>query len=123
MADQQYGPPQYGQPGQYAPSQPYPYGQPGQYGQFGYPAPPKKRRRVFLWFFLALQVLFLIWIIAGANSGNGAPTDCGTLDAVTCNDAQTAGTAIGVGLLIALWVAVDFIAGITYGIYRLATRR
>lgn len=31
---------------------------------------PRKKRRVFLWVFLVIQVLFLIWIIAGAASGN-----------------------------------------------------
>ena len=33
-------------------------------------APPRKKRRVFLWVFLAIQVLFIVWIIAGAASGN-----------------------------------------------------
>lgn len=33
------------------------------------------------------------------------------------------GTAIGMGLIIALWVAVDIILGITYGVYRLARRQ
>lgn len=26
------------------------------------PPKPRKKRRVFLWFYLALQVIFLIWI-------------------------------------------------------------
>ncbi|MEU3052296.1 hypothetical protein [Streptomyces griseus] len=89
------------------------------------PAPAKKRRRVFLWFFLAVQVLFVIWMITGVNSASGAE-DCGGLtgDALQlCRDGNDVGTAIGVGLIIALWAAVDVILGITYGVYRLARRR
>ncbi|MFJ9124827.1 MULTISPECIES: hypothetical protein [unclassified Streptomyces] len=81
---------------------------------------PKKKRRVFLWFFLAVQALFLVWMIAGANSGGSG--DCGTLDAQTCKDAGDVGTAIGLGLVLALWAVVDIILGISYGIYRLCKR-
>ncbi|MER5307563.1 hypothetical protein ABT034_07215 [Streptomyces sp. NPDC002773] len=84
--------------------------------------PPRKKARVFLWVFLAIQVLFLLWAILGASSGAGTPDDCGTLDQKTCNDAESAGTAIGVGLLILLWAAVDVILGVSYAIYRLAKR-
>lgn len=83
---------------------------------------PKKKRRVFLWVFLAVQVLFLIWVIAGASTGSGQPTDCGTLDAKTCNDASDAGTAIGVALIIVFWTIVDFLMAVVYGVYRLARR-
>jgi hypothetical protein len=85
------------------------------------PQPVKKKKRVFMWFFLAVQVLFVIWVIAGAASGHHA-TDCGTLDAKTCQDAADAGTAIGVGLVVGLWVAVDFILGITWAVVRFARR-
>lgn len=61
---------------------------------------PKKKRRIFWWFFLPVQVLFRISIIAGAHSGAGQPTDCGTLDAETCDDASDAGTAISVALIV-----------------------
>ncbi|WP_242484106.1 hypothetical protein [Streptomyces sp. NE5-10] len=86
------------------------------------PQGPRKKHRVFLWIFLALQVLFLIWVILAAGSGSGTPEDCGTLDQQTCNDAENAGTAIGVGLLILLWAAMDVILGISYAIYRIAKR-
>lgn len=85
-------------------------------------AAPKKKRRIFWWFFLAVQVLFLIWVITGAHSGAGQPTDCGSLDAKTCNDASDAGTAIGVALIIVFWCVVDFLLAVVYGIYRLAKR-
>ncbi|MFG2127615.1 hypothetical protein ACGFNV_07420 [Streptomyces sp. NPDC048751] len=87
---------------------------------------PKKRRRVFLWLFLAVQIAFLIWVITGAASGSGTPEDCRGLtgdDLKLCEDAGDVGTTIGVGLIIGLWAAVDVILGFTYVVYRLATRR
>jgi hypothetical protein len=75
-----------------------------------------------MWFFLAVQVAFLLWVIFGARTGAGQPSDCGTLDAKTCNDAANTGTAIGVGLVIILWAVTDIILGITYAVIRLARR-
>ncbi|MEU0702866.1 hypothetical protein ACFY9H_31805 [Streptomyces bacillaris] len=86
------------------------------------PQRPPRKRRVFLWVFLGIQLLFLIWMITGIASGSGAPEDCGSLDQEACNDAENAGTAIGVGLIIVLWAVVDVILGITYAVYRLARR-
>lgn len=77
-----------------------------------------------MWIFLAVQVIFLIWVITGANSNKNSK-DCAGLSGEalkTCQDAGTAGTAIGVGLIIGLWVAVDVILGITYVIVRLSRR-
>lgn len=88
--------------------------------------PPRKRRRVFPWVFLAVQILFLIWVITGAASGSGTPAECRgrTGDALElCEDASDVGTAIGVGLMIALWAAVDIILGLAYIVFRLARRR
>jgi hypothetical protein len=125
-APESYPAPQYaGQPPAYYPAPQY-AGQPPAY----YPAPPmagqpqpSRKRRVFMWIFLAIQILFLIWVIGGAAAGhNSGQSGCGTLDAQTCQSAADAGTAIGVGIVIAFWVAVDMILGISYGIYRLATR-
>lgn len=81
---------------------------------------PRKRRRVFMWFFIAVQLLFLAGIVGGVSSAN--PEDCGSLSAQMCQDATEVGTAIGVAIIIALWVAVDLILGVTYAIYRLARR-
>jgi uncharacterized membrane protein len=89
----------------------------------GNPAPaPKRRRRIFPWVFLAIQAIFLIWIITGVSSSGGTK-DCGTLTAQQCADAAHVGTGIGVALIIGLWVAVDIILGITYLILRLSRRR
>ena len=82
----------------------------------------KKKRRVFLWFFLAIQLLFLIWIIAGVGGSSGSAEDCGTLDQATCDAAEDVGTGLGVALIIGLWMVVDFFLAVIYGIYRLAKR-
>lgn len=133
---QPYPPQQYQQPppGYYGPP---PQGYPG-----AQPAPRKKRRRVFLWVFLAIQVIFVIWIIAGAATKTGptqaqiaqgcyhhawyplfkSQADCVTHFGGALNDAGNAGKAIGVGLVIVFWMVVDVILGVTYGVYRLATR-
>lgn len=83
---------------------------------------PKKKKRVFMWVYLLINVLFLVWVIAGASSGAGQPTDCGGLDAQTCNDASDAGTAIGVALIVVFWAIVDVILALGYVVVRLARR-
>jgi hypothetical protein len=70
--------------------------------------------------------VFLLWVIFGAASGSGTPEECRGLtgdNLKLCEDANDAGTAIGVGLIIGLWAAVDIILGFTYVVYRLASRR
>ncbi|MGW4892284.1 hypothetical protein ACWEQL_08450 [Kitasatospora sp. NPDC004240] len=75
---------------------------------------------------MAVQALFVIWIIAGVNNASDSTSkDCSGLTGQalkTCQDAGSVGTAIGVGLVIGLWAAVDIILGITYLIYRLNRR-
>lgn len=157
--DPRYGQPQrYGQPAyprqpeydqRYAPraQQPDPRWT-GAYPQQGYapqpPAKPRKKRRVFLWIFAAVQVLFIIWIVAGAASGTPGPSaaaqaaqqcahggwqglftsqhDCQVHYANGLNDAAAAGKGIGVALIVVFWVVVDFFLGVGYGVYRLASR-
>ncbi|MDT3727808.1 hypothetical protein ROS62_24185 [Streptomyces sp. DSM 41972] len=112
-------PPQAPPPGNYCQPAPAGWGPPPQ-------PPPKKKHRVFLWVFLAIQVVFLIWVIWGIAQGSGTPEQCRGRtgdDLDLCNSASDAGTAIGVWLVIAVWAAVDVILGITYAIYRLAARR
>ncbi|MFE9338443.1 hypothetical protein [Streptomyces sp. NPDC007063] len=90
------------------------------------PKAPKRKHRVFLWVFLAVQMAFLIWAIAGGMSGSGTPEECRGLTGAElqdCKDAADVGTTIGVGLIIALWAAVDFILLATYIVYRLSKRQ
>jgi hypothetical protein len=83
---------------------------------------PGKKRRIFLWVFLAVQALFLVWIIAGVASILET-ADCGGLSAADCQAAQANGTGLGVLIVIVLWMAVDVILGISYLVYRLAPRK
>lgn len=98
---------------------------------------PWKRRRIFLWFFLALQVVFIIWLAAGtASTGGGinasVVAQChqqaagmGMTQAQCVNllgGAAKTGTALGAATVVLVWVVVDVILGISYGVYRLATR-
>ena len=79
---------------------------------------PRKKRHVFRWVLLAIQALFLIWIVSGI-SGNSDNCSGQVGDALqTCQAATGIGTGIGVALIIGLWVAVDIILGITYLIVR-----
>lgn len=89
-------------------------------------AAPKRRRRIFPWVFLAVQAIFLVWVITGASSGGGTPPSCARLTGQalqTCQNAGHAGTAIGVGLIVVVWVAVDVILALSYLFARLLRRR
>jgi hypothetical protein len=107
-------------------------------------AKPRPRRRVFLWIFLAIQALFIVWIITGIAGTHTGPTaaqiasgcyhhawyplfksqaDCVTHYGSALQDAGNAGKAIGVGLMVAFWFVVDVILGVSYGVYKLATRK
>ena len=98
---------------------------------------PYKGRHIFLWVFMAVQVIFIIWLVAGTSStGGGINADVvaqchGEAAGMGMTQAQCvsflggaakAGTAIGAGLVVVLWVIVDFLLAVTYGIYRLARR-
>lgn len=82
------------------------------------PAKHRRRRHLFRWVFLAIQALFLIWIIAGGTSAANDKSSCGTLSDQTCHDAAAAGAGIGIFLIIVFWAMVDIILGITYLIVR-----
>jgi hypothetical protein len=97
-------------------------------------AKPRKSRRVFLWFFLAVQGIFIIWLITGTtSSAHGIHPDvvrqCHEQANITswgsvtaCENALGRASKVGAALVVAVWVVVDFLLGITYGIYRLARR-
>lgn len=77
----------------------------------------RKRRRVFPWIYLLMQFAFLIWIITAAQASH-----CDAQGSQTANSACTAGTGIGIALVIGLWAAADVIVGGTYVVYRLSSR-
>ncbi len=74
--------------------------------------------RVFTYVILLVNLIFLIWIIAGAASTSGHATDCGTLTQQTCDNARNVGAGIGIGIIIFLWAAVDAILGIVWLVTR-----
>jgi uncharacterized membrane protein len=78
------------------------------------PAPPRKLRRVLMWVFIAVQVIFLVWIIVGVVTATGNP-ECGDLNADDCGSETGAGS---VGMIVVLWTAVDLVLGIAYIIVR-----
>ena len=73
-----------------------------------------KNWRKFTWVILIIQVLFVVWIVAGTSS---ATSNC---DGLIGSDLELrqAGTAIGAGigiaLVIFLWVVVDIILGVIW---------
>ncbi len=103
---------------------------------------PYKRHRIFLWIFLAVQVVFIIWLIAGGttstsptaadiaswcghdkwsplyNSYRACVADAGS----SLTAAANFGKGIAIGLIAVIWVIVDFLMAVTYGVYRLARR-
>ena len=108
-------------------------------------APARRKRRVFLWVFLAIQVLFIVWLIAGTTSSPAGPSvasqvasfcghqgwyplyksyaDCLSSYGRVLNDAGNAGKGIGFAIVIAFWCVVDFLVGGGYIVYRVARRR
>jgi hypothetical protein len=66
--------------------------------------------------------LFVVWIISGVADASGQPNNCEGLTPELCNDAESVGTGLGVGLVVLLWVVVDFLLAVVYGVYRLAKR-
>jgi hypothetical protein len=96
----------------------------------------RRKRRVFLWVFVGIQVLFVIWLIAGVATAGGSVHSSAVaycqahpsqfLPFAQCvSDYGTggkAGAAIGAGLIVVLWFIADAILGISYGVYRLSRR-
>jgi hypothetical protein len=129
---------------QYPPPQPA-WQQPYQPQQYATGPAPRKKRRVFLWVFLAIQVLFIVLIVTQIAAHPAGPTaaqqaaqtcanhgwyplfksqaDCNQHYAVALNDAGNVGKGIGVVVIVIIWIVVDFFVGLGYGIYRLASRR
>jgi hypothetical protein len=117
---------------------------PGYHEQVPRNTQPRKKRRIFLWIFLAIQAVFLIWIVTGLASKGSGPSvasqtasactnggwqglfksqaDCMKHYAVALHDAGDVGKGIGAAIIIAFWMVVDVILGIGYGVYKLARR-
>jgi hypothetical protein len=149
-SQQQGWPTQSPQSVQPPPGHTYPPGQPPHYVQpppgYAYPPPSpprRKRRRIFMWVFLAIQALFLIWLVVGLATVQTGPThaqlvagcyhhnwwpifksqaDCVTHYGGVLTSAGNVGKGLGAALIVLLWLVVDVILGVSYGVYKLATR-
>jgi hypothetical protein len=97
---------------------------------------PRKRKRIFMWTFLAIQAIFIAWLITGiASAAHGIPADAHAQALAYCKGngwsplfksyqdcivhyangmrgAAEVGSTIGAGLVIGLWVVTDIILGI-----------
>lgn len=78
-----------------------------------------KKKRVFFWFFVTVQIMFLFWTIAGISAGSDTSSCTGEF-AEACKDGAEVGTFIGVALVFAGWMIVDIILGIMRLVYKFA---
>ena len=89
-----------------------------------------------MWVFFAIQLIFLIWVIAGGTSTGGSIHSSTVaychahpnayLSYQDCLNSYSGGakvgTTLGVAFIILFWFVTDVILGVCYGVYRLATR-
>jgi hypothetical protein len=69
--------------------------------------------RPLTWVILTVQVLFVIWLIAGFNAASDST--CSKADyADACRAGEAIGTGIGIGIIIFLWALVDVILGVIW---------
>ena len=80
---------------------------------------PRRRRRVFMWVFLAIQAVFVAWIVTGLTA---SPPACHGLDASGCASASDVGHGVALAAQVAAWVTVDFILGVTWAVVRFSRR-
>ena len=73
-----------------------------------------KNWRKLTWFILAVQVLFVIWIVSGLNSASSSCDGLTGSDLDLCQAGTAIGAGIGVGLVIFLWAFVDIILGLIW---------
>lgn len=92
----------------------------------------RKKCRIFMWVFFAIQLIFLAWVIGGGTSTGGSipsstvdllPRPPGRLPDLPglLNDysgGAKVGTAIGVASIILFWFVTNVILGVCYGAYR-----
>ena len=71
----------------------------------------RKKLRLFMWFMLAVQAVFALWIIAGLQS-----SDCAG------DAACEVGTGLGVTIILITWFGGNAFLLVGYGLFKLARR-
>ena len=96
-------------------------------GSIDMPAKPKKKKRIFMWFFLAVQALFILWLVVGLTTADPA-AQCATevfneyYTKEDCMLAAEAGTGIGAGLIFVFWLIVNTLLLMVWAVTKLARR-
>lgn len=92
------------------------YGQPVQQSRNG--------RVIFMWAFLAVQAMFLAWMIHALIATHDAAANCQgqSLIQSVCADVTNAAGGIAISLIAKFWAGADIIMGITYAVVRSSWR-
>jgi hypothetical protein len=78
--------------------------------------------RPFTWVIVIINVLFLVWIVAGvAGLADECADEVGDLQEA-CEAGTAVGATIGVGIIIGLWAFVDVILGVLWLVTKPKTR-
>lgn len=85
--------------------------------------PPGRKRRVFPWVFLAIQAVFAAGLVAAARHAATAACPHDPIPGWQCGSAREAGAAVGAGVALLAWAAVDMILAAGYLVWRLARYR
>lgn len=79
--------------------------------------------RIFTWVILVINILFLVWVIAG---GSSTANNCNGLtgqELDVCQAGTAVGASIGIGIIIFLWALVDVILGVLWLVTRPRDKR
>lgn len=74
--------------------------------------------RPFTWVIVVVNILFLIWIIAGVGSTADSCEGMTGAELDACEAGTAIGASIGVGIIVFLWFLVDGILGVIWLVTR-----
>lgn len=74
--------------------------------------------RAFTWVIVVINVLFLVWIIAGIASVSDECANKVGQAKEACETGTAVGASIGAGIIVFLWALVDMILGIIWLVTR-----
>lgn len=103
-----------------APADPH---QPGQYAPPSPPAERRRRPRIFVWVFAAVQAVFIGWIIYTLTRDVSAGCDPEYISQANCDAVTSFGRFLGTMVILGIWAMVTIILGVGYLVFRQASRR